>query len=89
MKIQAALILINAHKELEFLTLPREVTQFKTQVEQQLAKIIYEGLWYSPLKAALDAFIEETQKVVTGTIRVKLHKGNHTVVGQTIRTQPL
>jgi argininosuccinate synthase len=78
----AALILINAHKELEFLTLTREVTQFKTQVEQQMAKIIYEGLWYSPLKAALDAFIDETQKVVSGTIRVKLHKGNHTVVGR-------
>ncbi|AIM17248.1 argininosuccinate synthase [Bacillus sp. X1(2014)] len=78
----AALILINAHKELEFLTLPREVTQFKTQVDQQMAKIIYEGLWYSPLKTALDAFIEETQKVVSGTIRVKLHKGNHTVVGR-------
>ncbi|WP_066369409.1 argininosuccinate synthase [Neobacillus fumarioli] len=78
----AALILINAHKELEFLTLPREVTQFKTQVEQQMAKIIYEGLWFSPLKAALDAFIEETQKVVSGTIRIKLFKGTHTVVGR-------
>lgn len=78
----AALILINAHKELEFLTLPREVTQFKTQVEQQMAKIIYEGLWYSPIKPALDAFIDETQKVVSGTIRVKLHKGNHIVVGR-------
>ena len=74
--------LINAHKELEFLTLPREVTQFKTQVDQHMAKIVYEGLWYSPLKAALDAFIDETQKVVSGTIRVKLHKGNHTVVGR-------
>ncbi|MFZ7944755.1 MULTISPECIES: argininosuccinate synthase [Bacillaceae] len=78
----AALILINAHKELEFLTLTREVTQFKTQVEQQMAKIIYEGLWYSPIKPALDAFIDETQKTVSGTIRVKLHKGNHTVVGR-------
>ncbi|MEH7115893.1 argininosuccinate synthase [Neobacillus vireti] len=78
----AALILINAHKELEFLTLTREVTQFKTQVEQQMAKIIYEGLWYSPIKPALDAFIDETQKVVSGTIRVKLFKGNHTVVGR-------
>ncbi|WP_144553007.1 argininosuccinate synthase [Bacillus sp. X1(2014)] len=78
----AALILINAHKELEFLTLTREVSQFKTQVEQQMAKIIYEGLWYSPIKPALDAFIDETQKTVTGTIRVKLHKGNHTVVGR-------
>jgi argininosuccinate synthase len=78
----AALILINAHRELEFLTLTREVTQFKTQVEQQMAKIIYEGLWYSPIKPALDAFIDETQKNVSGTIRVKLHKGNHTVVGR-------
>ncbi|MFX3674866.1 MAG: argininosuccinate synthase [Paenisporosarcina sp.] len=78
----AALILINCHRELEFLTLPREVTQFKTQVEQQMTKIIYEGLWYSPLKAALDGFIEETQQVVSGTIRIKLHKGNHTVVGR-------
>ncbi|MEH7075234.1 argininosuccinate synthase [Neobacillus drentensis] len=78
----AALILINAHKELEFLTLTREVSQFKTQVEQQMSKIIYEGLWYSPIKPALDAFINETQKTVTGTIRVKLHKGNHNVVGR-------
>ncbi|MGE6259169.1 argininosuccinate synthase [Heyndrickxia sporothermodurans] len=78
----AALLLINAHKELEFLTLPREITQFKTMVEQQLAKIIYEGLWYSPLKPALDAFVEETQKTVTGKVRVKLLKGTHVVVGR-------
>lgn len=77
-----ALILINAHKELEFLTLPREVSQFKTTIDQQMAKIIYEGLWFSPLKAALDAFVEETQKPVSGKIRVKLHKGNHMVVGR-------
>ncbi|MRX72464.1 argininosuccinate synthase [Bacillus lacus] len=77
-----ALILINAHRELEFLTLPREVTQFKVQVDQQMAKIIYEGLWYSPVRNALEAFIDETQKAVTGTIRVKLHKGNHLVVGR-------
>lgn len=77
-----ALILINAHKELEFLTLPREVSQFKTTIDQQMAKIIYDGLWYSPLKNALDAFVNETQKVVSGTIRVKLFKGNHMVVGR-------
>jgi len=77
-----ALILINAHKELEFLTLPREVSQFKATIDQQMAKIIYDGLWYSPLKNALDAFIDETQKVVSGTIRVKLFKGNHFVVGR-------
>ncbi len=77
-----ALILINAHKELEFLTLPREITQFKTQIDQQMTKIIYEGLWYSPLRNALEAFVDETQKVVSGTIRVKLHKGTHFVVGR-------
>lgn len=78
----AALILINAHKELEFLTLPREVSQFKTTIDQQMAKIIYEGLWFSPLKNALDAFVDETQKSVSGKIRVKLFKGTHTVVGR-------
>jgi argininosuccinate synthase len=78
----AALILINAHKELEFLTLPREVTQFKTQVEQQMTKLIYEGLWYSPLRSALAAFVEDTQTTVSGTIRVKLFKGSHTVVAR-------
>ncbi|MGG3853164.1 argininosuccinate synthase [Caldifermentibacillus hisashii] len=78
----AALVLINAHKEMEFLTLPREVTQFKTQIESQYAKIIYEGLWYSPLRPAIDAFIEETQKSVTGTVKVKLFKGNHVVVAR-------
>ncbi len=78
----AALILINAHKELELLTLPREVTQFKTQVDEKMTELIYEGLWFSPLKKALDAFIDETQQVVSGTIRVKLQKGNHTVVAR-------
>lgn len=78
----AALVLINAHKEMEFLTLPREVTQFKTHIESQYAKIIYEGLWYSPLRLAIDAFIEETQKSVTGTVKVKLFKGNHVVVAR-------
>lgn len=78
----AALVLINAHKEMEFLTLPREVTQFKTHIESQYAKIIYEGLWYSPLRPAIDAFIEETQKSVTGTVKVKLFRGNHVVVAR-------
>ncbi|SEQ32355.1 argininosuccinate synthase [Piscibacillus halophilus] len=77
-----ALILINAHKELEFLTLPGEVTKFKRQVDEQLTQLIYDGLWYSPLKDALNAFVEETQQVVTGKIRVKLHKGNHLVVAR-------
>ncbi|SDZ23150.1 argininosuccinate synthase [Evansella caseinilytica] len=77
-----ALILINAHKELELLTLPREVTKFKTQVEQQLTQLIYDGLWYSPLRNALEAFIDQSQETVSGTIRVKLHKGTHSVVAR-------
>src|SRR5690625_4801856 len=68
----AALILIHGHQEMEFLTMTREVSQFKTTVEQQLIQIIYDGLWYSPLRKALDAFVDETQKNVTGTVRIKL-----------------
>src|SRR5690625_7934990 len=67
-----ALILINAHQEMEFLTLTREVGQFKVKVDQQFSQIIYDGLWYSPLRPAIDAFINETQEVVTGKVRVKL-----------------
>jgi argininosuccinate synthase len=51
-------------------------------VEQQWARLVYEGLWYSPLKKALDAFVEESQKTVTGTVRVRLFKGHATVTGR-------
>lgn len=78
----AALILINAHQEMEFLTHTREVSQHKKTVEQQYAKMIYEGLWYSPLRPAIDAFVLETQKTVTGKVRVKLFKGNQFVVAR-------
>ncbi|MGY0694578.1 argininosuccinate synthase [Virgibacillus sp. FSP13] len=78
----AALILINAHQEMEFLTHTREVSQFKKTVDQQFAKMIYEGLWYSPLRPAVDAFVAETQKTVSGKVRVKLFKGNHTVIAR-------
>lgn len=78
----AAVVLIRAHKELELLTLPREVTQFKSYIDEKYAQIIYDGLWYSPLKSAIDAFVEETQKSVTGTIKVKLFKGHYTVVAR-------
>ncbi|MFB4169704.1 argininosuccinate synthase [Virgibacillus sp. JSM 102003] len=78
----AALILINAHQEMEFLTHTREVSQYKKTVEQQYAKMIYEGLWYSPLRPAIDAFVLETQKTVTGKVRVKLFKGNQFVVAR-------
>jgi len=78
----AAMTLITAHRELEFLTQPREVAQFKPIIEQKMAQVIYEGLWYSPIRNALQAFIEETQKYVTGVVRVRLHKGNAVVVGR-------
>ncbi|UOR13354.1 argininosuccinate synthase [Halobacillus amylolyticus] len=77
-----AMILINAHKELEFLTLTREVSQYKATIDQQMSKLIYDGLWYSPLQPALQAFVEETQQVVTGTVKVKLFKGHHQVIGK-------
>jgi len=75
-----ALILINAHKELEFLTQTREVGKFKYKIEQEYAELVYNGLWYSPLRQALDAFIEQTQEVVTGKVRIKLFKGTHMVI---------
>ncbi|QIC08399.1 argininosuccinate synthase [Brevibacillus sp. 7WMA2] len=78
----AATTLILAHRELEFLTQPREVAQFKPIVEQKMAQVIYEGLWYSPIRSALQAFLEETQANVTGTVRVKLYKGQAIVVGR-------
>jgi argininosuccinate synthase len=77
-----AVVIMTAHKELEFMTLPREVAHFKPVLEQKLAHIIYEGLWFSPIRHAVMAFIEETQKTVSGVIRVKLFKGHAVVVGR-------
>jgi argininosuccinate synthase len=79
----AALAIIQAHRELETLTLTRDVLRFKTSVEQRYAEVTYEGLWFTPLKTALDAFIDHTQKTVTGTVRLKLYKGSSTVAGRT------
>ncbi|RAL21358.1 argininosuccinate synthase [Thermoflavimicrobium daqui] len=78
----AAITLLTAHKELESLTQTRDIAHFKPIVEQQWSKLVYEGLWFSPLKKALDAFIDETQKMVTGSVRVTLFKGHATVTGR-------
>lgn len=78
----ALLALILAHRDLESLTLTADVTQYKRGIEDTYAQLIYRGLWYSPLKQALDAFIQQTQARVTGTVRLKLFKGNVTVVGR-------
>jgi argininosuccinate synthase len=79
----AALAIVQAHRELETLTLTKDVLRFKSTVEQRYAELTYDGLWFTPLKTALDAFIEATQKTVTGTVRLKLYKGSSTVAGRT------
>jgi len=77
--------LIQAHRDLESLTLTADVTQYKRGIEDTYSRLVYNGLWYSPLKQALDAFILQTQERVSGTVRVKLFKGNATVVGRQSR----
>lgn len=78
----ALLVLIQAHRDLESLTLTADVTHYKRGIEETYSQLIYNGLWYSPLKTALDAFIQKTQERVSGTVRVKLFKGNATIVGR-------
>jgi argininosuccinate synthase len=78
----AMIVLINAHRDLESLTLTADVTQYKRGIEETYTKIVYNGLWYSPLKAALDAFIQQTQERVSGVVRLKLFKGNAVIVGR-------
>ena len=78
----AAMTLIKAHKELEDITLVKDVAHFKPVIEKKLTELIYDGLWFSPLRDALTAFIAETQKTVTGVVRVKLFKGHAIVEGR-------
>ena len=74
--------LYTAHKALESLVLDRELLHFKEIIALKYAELVYYGLWYTPLKEALDKFIDETQKCVSGTVKLKLHKGNCIVVGR-------
>jgi argininosuccinate synthase len=76
------LLLIRAHQELESLTLAADVQRTKRQLEASWADLVYQGLWFGPLKEAIDGFIDRTQATVNGSVRVKLHKGNATVVGR-------
>ena len=82
----AMLVLIDAHRDLESLTLTADVTQYKFGIEQTFTQMIYNGLWYSPLTDALNAFVQKTQERVTGTVRVKLFKGTASVVGRKAAT---
>ena len=74
--------LYKAHKALESLVLDRELLHFKETVALKYAELVYYGLWFTPLKTALDSFIDETQQQVNGTVRLKLHKGNCEVTGR-------
>ncbi|MFA4028310.1 MAG: hypothetical protein GDYSWBUE_000190 [Candidatus Fervidibacterota bacterium] len=78
----AAITLITAHKALEALTLERDLIHFKRGLELKYAEVVYYGLWYHPLREALDAFMDATQRTVTGTVRLKLFKGTCMVVGR-------
>ncbi|MFC5464400.1 argininosuccinate synthase [Lederbergia graminis] len=77
-----AMTLLTAHKELEDLTLVKELAHFKPVISKKLTELIYDGLWFSPLRDALVAFIKETQQYVNGTVRVKLFKGHAIVQGR-------
>jgi len=75
-------ILLRAHRAMESLTLDREVAHLKDELMPRYASMIYNGYWWSPERRALQALIDQTQKLVTGTVRLKLYKGNCTVVGR-------
>jgi len=75
-------ILYTAHAALESITLDRRTMHYKEGVASKFAELVYDGFWYSPLREALSAFVCETQKTVTGIVRVKLYKGNCVSVGQ-------
>ncbi len=78
----AAVILHYAHKELERLTLDKDTFHFKEVIAQRYSQLVYNGLWYSPLRQALDGFVTQTQKFVSGQIKLKLYKGSCEVVAR-------
>lgn len=76
-------ILYKAHQGLESLTLDRSTMEFKAHAAVKYAQLVYDGLWYTPLKEALDAFIDKTQETCSGEVRLKLYKGSVTTAGMT------
>jgi argininosuccinate synthase len=77
-----AIALITAHQELENVTVERELARYKRGVEQRWSELVYDGLWFSPLKRALDGFVDEANQYVTGDIRMTLHGGRAVVTGR-------
>jgi len=78
----AAIALVAAHSELESVCMERDLARFKRTAEQRWTELVYDGLWFSPLKSALDAFMDEASKHVTGDVRVRLHAGRAVVTGR-------
>lgn len=78
----AALVLLQAHLALETLTLSRDQLRFKQRIAQEYADLVYNGLWFTGLRQDLDAYVESSQRFVTGTVRLKLFKGSSMVVGR-------
>jgi argininosuccinate synthase len=77
-----AMTLLAAHSELESVCVERDLARFKRQAEQRWTELVYDGLWFSPLKGALDAFLAAASRHVTGTVRVRLHGGRAVVTGR-------
>ena len=77
-----AIALITAHQELENLTVERDVARFKRSVDQRWSELVYDGLWFSPLKRALDAFVDSASEHVSGDVRLTLHGGRAVVTGR-------
>ncbi|MEU4481357.1 argininosuccinate synthase [Micromonospora sp. NPDC023966] len=77
-----AIALIAAHQELEAVTVERDLARFKRGVDQRWGELVYDGLWFSPLKQSLDAFIDDAQQHVSGEVRLTLHGGRATVTGR-------
>jgi argininosuccinate synthase len=81
-EVPGALAIIRAHQALEDLTLERDLAHHKPQLEQRWADLVYDGQWFSPLRAAIDAYVDATQAQVTGDVRLRFEPGSCTVVGQ-------
>ncbi|MGI0054351.1 MAG: argininosuccinate synthase [Thermoplasmata archaeon] len=79
----AATVILAAHQALESLVLPRDLLDFKRTIEQRYSQLIYDGLWFSPLRSALDAFVASTQERISGEVAMKLFKGSARVAGRT------
>lgn len=78
----AALLLHEAHRQLEGLVIPKDLQRLSQRLSQEYADLVYNGLWFSPTRSAIDAFVQHVQPRVTGTIRLKLYKGHCAVVGR-------